>query len=553
MATAAPSAGHGFTRRRVLGGIALGGAVAATGGFLAGCGGDSNSPTGNTPDASELAKLVPTYKPVEYVKPDLPRGNGVDPGHLNYPSNLVRSADRKPGAGSNLIAMVSLAGPAPKPAGSNAYQDLVNERLGAKITFTYVPQSEYAAKLATVLAGDVPDILQMLAWNLPKGISAAASERFTDLTEYLSGDAALAYPNLANLPTVHWESAVFAGRLYAIPQPGPLLSSGLFYRADIFESAGLAVPKSAAEFEAACQELTDTKAGRWAMGTPYQRPAMWMFRSPSTWRLNGGSLVRSYETDEFAAAVEWARKMHASGHVHPDISTRQTPRKKELFNSGQAVMVTDGMGAWLPTWAQQTAINPQFKIMAMPPFAADGGKPVHYAPDTDDPNAYYTFIKKGLPKSRVEEILRILNFCAAPIGTEEYHLLHYGQEGVQHNLASNGTPKLTDVGKAEIGRAYFGLAHPPQETMNFDYPESVRAMHAWQTEAAKHMVSSPTRGITLDIPARLASIDQKVEDTVVDVVLGRADMSRLRSAVDEWRATGGDELRRHYEDALARR
>jgi putative aldouronate transport system substrate-binding protein len=527
--------------------VATGVAATAGSSLLAGC----TSSTTTTPkvvDDKQLANLLPTYTPVTLVQPDLPGGDNVDPGFLKYPQKLVKSVPQQPGAGSSFRIMVGSFGPPPLPLASNTYQQAVNKALGATVDFTYVPAGDYDAKLSTVLAGgDLPDMLQVFSWSVPAQINTAAAALFADLGEHLAGDKAKAYPNLANLPTRHWAACVFNGKLVALPLASSAYGAVYFYRKDILDARGLKEPTDADSYLALCKELTDATKGQWATGNP-QDLARWMYRVPSDWARRDGKLVHAYETPEFSEAIAFARKVYEAGYVHPDSLSGENERLKELFNSGKMAMYSDGIGAWMPGWDTQTPANPAFRMQAMAPFAADGGKPIVYA---DGTNVFYTFINKKLPKAKVEELLRIANYAAAPLGTEEYLLIYSGQEGVHFTRNAEGVPVPTDTAKKEIGFAFQGIATPPVAIVDTAYPDFTKAYHAWQTNAAQYAVTSPVAGMHLDVPPALNAIWGKVDDTVTDILRGRKPHSALAAAVTTWRTSGGDRLRGLYEQALA--
>jgi putative aldouronate transport system substrate-binding protein len=535
-----------LSRRTFLAAIGAGAAATAGGSLLAGCSGGA-APAAKVVGDAELAKVVPAHIPVTLVQPDLPASTNVDPGFLNYPQKLVRSVAEKPGAGSSFRVMVGSFEPPPLALARNSYQQLVNDALGATVDFTYVPAGDHPAKLNTVLAGgDVPDMVQVFSWAIPSQMNAATNALFADLTDFLAGDRVKAYPNLANLPTRHWTASVFNRRLFALPLPSSPYGAVFFYRKDIFDARGLKEPTDAASFLALCKELTDAKRNQWATGNPYNL-ARWIYRVPSDWTRRDGKLVHAYETPEFGEAVAFARKVYEGGYVHPDDVAGQNERQKELFNSGKMAMYSDGIGAWQPGWDTNTAVNPSFRMQAMAPFAHDGGKPVVYA---DGTNVFYTFVNKKLPKEKIEELLRIANYVAAPLGTEEYLLVHSGQEGRHFTRDAGGVPVPTAQAKKELGFNFTAIAAPPVSVIDTAYPDFTRAYHAWQTNAAPHAVTSPVAGVHLDLPPQLNTIATKVEDTVNEVLRGRRPQSALTDAVSAWRSAGGDQLRGLYEQAL---
>lgn len=537
-----------WSRRQVLMGAGLGVGAVATSSLLAACGSGREEDAGQVIEEGELSKLVPTYAQLQIVDPDLPGSEFAQPGFLTYPAELARAVAEKPGVGGEYTALVASFEPAPPP--DSSYATAVTEALGATIRFTHVPAADYSAKLATVMAGgDIPDITQVLAWDVPNDIGRAAEQLFVDLTPYLAGDIADQYPNLANVPTSSWEAAVFNGRLFAIPLAGTALADAMFYRKDITDAAGLSEPTNKDELVEWCTALTKPSENQWAIGTPAPL-ATWMFRVPSNYRSEGGKLVHRYQTEEFLEAIEFARTLQAAGYVHPDFAGGQAPDSKAIFASGRVVAYHDGIGAWLPAVQQQAPVNPSFQMQAMKPFAADGGTPIHYA---DGTNTFYTFLSKNLSEDSIEEVLRIANFAAAPFGTVEYELIRFGTEGEHFTYGDDGAPHLTDVGLNTIGFAYSAIAAPPPSLFHGNHPDVVQAQHAWETEAAKVAVTSPIRGLHVEIPERLSSAGQRVEDTVNSVLNGRRTMKDLEAAIDSWWSRAGEQVTELYEQALAAR
>src|SRR5204863_8788307 len=72
----------------------------------------------------------------------------------------------------------------------------------------------------------------------------------------------------------------------------------------------------------------------------------------------------------------------------------------------------------------------------------------------------YTAIKKGSP-DRVQELLRIIDFFAAPFGSEEYVMVRYGARDVDYKLDANGVPVQTDQGKVDLTVSWMYIGAPP--------------------------------------------------------------------------------------------
>src|SRR5262245_2983733 len=164
-------------------------------------------------------------------------------------------------------------------------------------------------------------------------------------------------------------------------------------------------------------------------------------------RKDGGGVEFKYETAEYRAALEYTAKLYKDGLVHPDIVASKGADAKQLFRSGKIVFMQDGPGAWQGMQADEGKVNPAFNMQAVPVFSATGGDPSVWG--SQDP-IFYTFIKKNLGKARTEELLRVLNWCAAPFGTKEWELREYGKEGVHFTRDANGAPVATPLAGKEI-------------------------------------------------------------------------------------------------------
>ncbi|ONI75677.1 ABC transporter substrate-binding protein [Kribbella sp. ALI-6-A] len=548
-------AGGSTSRRTFLSLLGAGAAVATGGTALTACsndGGGGSSTSGRAETEDKLTALLPAYLAYEPVKPDIPGSNGASPGFTKYPTELKRALPDKPVAsGKEVSAMTPLWGPLPPGLGNNTYFDANNERIGAPVRFNVVNGNEYGDKLGPVLAaGNVPELLCVPGWEIAgqTRFGQAVDKLFEDLTPYLAGDKASAYPMLANLPTRAWAYGVWNSQLKAVPFPGVGLPWALYYRKDLFAKLGAEPPKNADEILALGKELTDAKANRWAFGSIVDEMAR-AFRAPAGWRKDSsGKLVNKIETPEFEEAVAFTRKLFQSGYVHPTVVGNASADQKPLFEGGQILVYQDGTGSWAEALQRQLPINPSFEMQAVMPFAHDGGEAIVWG---GDPASIFTFVKKGLGEERVKELLGVLNYTAAPFGTEEYQLAAYGVEGKHYTKESSGAPKLTALGSKEVANTYIFLGGRPSAHTQSQYPGYVEAMSAWENESCKRMEKNLFEGIRVEAPSKLAGLNQPFDDKLQDILRGRRPVSELKAAVQAWRSGGGDEGRDFYAKVLS--
>ncbi|HEY7200999.1 MAG TPA: extracellular solute-binding protein [Candidatus Dormibacteraeota bacterium] len=535
--------GTGISRRSFLTTALVVGTAAASGGLLLpGCSSASPASQGGAGSLSKLQGILPSYVPVSYVKPDLPSVNGAPPGFLKYPANLVQTIKQPAGSGGSATAMTPAFWPI--PPSPSAYYDAVNKRLGVDVQFQIVNGGDYGAKISALLAGkQLPDMTVIPTWNFPPRFSEAVAPLFADITDHVKGDNVKKYAYLANLPTASWQYCTFGGRIYGVPFPNGLFPLVPFYRKDIFDKLGATQPKNSDDFLKLGQQLTDPKSNRWAFGDVFNEVQR-MFGVPANWRKDSkGNLVYSIETPEFESAVAFMKKLYDGGYVHPTVVAGDTSQAKDLFESGRMLVYVDGVGAWHEALERQRPSNPSFDMQAFAPYAHDGGRPIVWI---NDPTQIMMFINKNLPSDKIDQMLRIANFAAATIGSEEFQLVQYGVEGVHYKKGPDGSPVATDQGKREVTYTYAFLAGRPDSIVEPQYPDFVRTSYDWQSNAAKYLEKSPFYGLRVEEPAQLTGIRQPFDDKVNDILRGRAPVSDLKPAVDSWRQRGGSQLRDFY-------
>jgi putative aldouronate transport system substrate-binding protein len=545
--------GGGTSRRTFISLLGAGAAVATGGVTLTGCSdGKAATTTGRAETEDKLTGLLPKYIPYDSVQPDLPGENGASPGFTKYPSELKRAVpDKAVPSGKEVSAMTPLWSPLPPGLGNNSYYDANNERIGAPVRFNILNGNDYGDKLGPILAaGNVPELLCIPGWNISSltRFSQAADKLFEDLTPYLAGDKASAYPMLANLPTRAWAYGVWNSQLKAVPFPGDGFPWALFYRKDILDQVGAEPPKTADDLLALGKQLTDAKANRWAFGAIADEVAR-AFRAPADWRKDpDGKLVNKIETPEFEESVAFVRKVFQAGYVHPEVVGNAAADQNALFEGGKLVIRQNGLGGWHEALQRQQSINPTFNPQPVMPFAHDGGAPIVWG---GDPANIFTFMKKGLGEARIKELLGVLNYTAAPFGTEEYQLYNYGVEGKHYTLQSNGAPKLTALGQKEVSQTYIFLGGRPVAITESEYPGYVQSMSAWQNAAAKVRQKSLFDGIRVEQPAKMAALNQPFDDALQDIFRGRRPVSELKTAVKQWQTNGGNEGREFYTKVLS--
>lgn len=545
-----PTSPQGPSRRTFLASTAVAAAAVAGGvPLLSACSTTTSSSKGSVATGSALKKLLPAYVPLNLATPDVPSVKGSSPGYTKLPSPLATSVPSVPGKGSTFKAMTPIWGTVPKKG--NAYYTAMNKAVGATVDFDPQDGNTYQDKIGAVLAGsDIPDIVCIPGWNLQGQIPNAISAKFADLGPYLSGDKVKKYPNLANIPTGSWQMSVFGEKLRGLPMPNPPIGNAIFYRKDLLDDLGAELPKSTDDLLAFGKEYTDAKSKRWAFDD------LWVgvqfiyglpLDAPHYWQLKDGKLVHKVELPEYREALAFTRKLYDGGYVHPDAKAGKDADSKIRFTSGQVLIYGDGTGAWYGMVNEQASANPKFDMQALDYFSPDGSAPKLWQGDMA---GIFSFINKDLPSEKIEELLGIVDFAAAPYGTKEFMMVNFGVEGTDYDI-KDGVPVRTKAGIAEAQPAtYVFFASPPPAIAYPDQPQLVKDYAGWMARQTPHMTKPLFFGMQIQEPKRYASLYTPFDDLRKDITRGRKPVSAVEDAVSTWRKSGGDELRAWYQKLL---
>lgn len=501
--------------------------------------------------------------------PDLPStGMWVDNGYDNYPANPAKFFSEAPGRGGDLTWFARMNySAAPTPLELNPTWQETNRQLNATVKLTQVSGTDYPVKLATLMAGnDIPDVIYLL---LGRGTVPRMSEflqaQAADLTPYLAGDAIKQYPNLAVIPTYAWKNsgAVVDGKVYLLPIQQYRVGPIMFHNTSIWDSeVGKGyIPQSADDFKRVLQQLNRPQENRWAIGgfsagrtgLNHGLPMLLgPFGAPNGWRLDAeGKLLRDCETEEYKAAVGFARDLFALGLYHPDQVTFTSTTARNAYLAGRIAVVQESFGGgWTDLWLRGARQNPPVSFEYMVPFPAQSGvKPGHLMTSGF---LLANAIKKNSPE-RVQEILRIMNWLAAPFGTQEDLLVQYGLKDQDYTLDDKGNPVPTQNGPANS--LYVGwqfIARHPWTLYYPGLPNFAKVNQMAQQELLPMGVEDPTWGhFSPTFLSRGGPLDTTLTDGVNDIVVGRRPFGDFDQLTKEWAANGGDQIRKEYADLIA--
>jgi putative aldouronate transport system substrate-binding protein len=549
------------TLLRAAGGLVLG---AASVPLLAACG--PGAPAGSAGKSGAAAgagsKVV---LPMYVALPNLPAADLpgtpdglLAPGYQRYPANLIKSVPQPPGKGGDVNALTASLSTAPTPLENNPAWQQVNKELGVTIKIPSISTADFPTRLNTTVAGsDLPDIVAAAIFsttmpNLADFLNSACA----DLTAYLSGDAVKDYPNLANLPSTAWPSMVFNNKIMAVPVSagGVRTSPLLLARWGDLEKAGITQIGSPDEFMGICKQVNNPGT-RWALGA--NQLINWLamvYAAPNVWRESGGKFTKDYETPEFKEAVVYHRGLWDAGLFHPDSPSLQGSPAGVQYYGGKFVFsphASWSLVAYQTAWERANAADPNFKPRPVMPFNKDGkGRAAQFL----GPGATGTIALKKASTDRIKEMLGVLNYLAAPVGTTEALLQQYGVEGPDFTRDANGSPVPTPQGLTDTIVPWKNISGPPDYLFSASSAEYVPVAYQAQKEHFALTVPNPIVGLYSPTDgSKGITLKTTFMDRLGEILFGKQPVSGFDDLVKDWRANGGNTIRTEYEQAFQAR
>jgi len=366
---------------------------------------------------------------------------------------------------------------------------------------------------------------------------------------------------LPSLPTPGKNSlCAVNGKLFQWPIHRYLPGLTYFFKnIDIYDKeigAGY-VPKDADDLKKILQQLNRPQENRWAIGNVATAPFNFglggfaaLFGAPYMWGKDAaGRLVRDRETEPYKAAVGYVRDLWAAGLMWANAPTAQLSRPD--FAAGHFALSVEGFGnSWNDLWRQCLQQNPPNHFDIIQPFAAHAGdKPIGYLSG----GWVSTNVMKKASPERIKQVLNVVDWLAAPFGSQEDLLLSYGVEGTDYTLDANGDPKTTAEGVARAGYVPWRyIAQHPYVQYQADLPGYAKRSFEVEQQLVASGIGDVTSGFyskTL-YSAQGNGADQTFLDGMNDLIMGRRPFSDYDQLVKDWRSAAGDQIRDEFTQAM---
>lgn len=550
-----------LSRRSALAGIA-----GVAGAAAVGC--STKAPVSK--DQAKQLSNIPDYIPEPTFPGAIkPKAEGGSMGATKYPEPYVTVPDMPPCSGDTISQFTITWGGQVPGKGHNPSWKWLGERVNCVFDPIITPADSYTQKISTILAGgELPDICVLTpSATVNKALKQGA---FADLTDVLGGDKIKQWSNIGWTKPDQWKLAAIGGRTMGIPIDVPIANQCVRIRADWAKKLGYSEPpKNAEEFHAFMTEVPKAKLGPGG-GKAYGLPTFdgegggngminSMFKVPNGWREEDGKLVNRFETDEFAAAMEYATKLWKDGGFHPDALalSQQVSKWLSLFNAGQlAIMSISAMG-----WFQKPYVD-VVKAAGGEKAIAPYILPSH---DGNGPGVYY--LASGVygwisvagtlakDEKKLTEVLNLINYFKAPWASKEYNQRSLGEQGKDWDFDKDGIPVPKGASKytEDLGALTYGFRNNVWFGSG-EISNLAEIVMDYETKAIKCGLKDPAAFIPSAVGDRVSpALGQLASEYLNAIVTGKRPLSDLPQFVTQWKSKGGDQLRDDLQKGLQER
>ncbi len=237
-----------------------------------------------------------------------------------------------------------------------AVDEYNNSQDKVHVTAQYIPREELMKQYTIgAVSGDLPDCGMV---DNPDHNSYASMGVFEDITDYYNEW------DEANFLEGSIASCYYEDRLYGLPWGNNCLA--LFYNEDMLAEAGVEVPTTWSELEAACEVLTTDTTKGLAISAIGNEEGTFQFMP---WLLSAGS-VDDLTSEGSKESLTFLKGLIDKGYVSKEVVTWTQADVEKQFASGQAAMMING--PWQISGLAADAPDLNYSVALVP--RADNGE-----------------------------------------------------------------------------------------------------------------------------------------------------------------------------------
>lgn len=490
-------------------------------------------------------------------------GGGTQAGPAGGASWVVSRADFDPASfppppADYTISILTISHTGQLIAPDHPAIQALEEITGFRIRLEHVLNANYHEMLNTRLASrNLPGLVAIVGNTMPV-VQAAQWGAFWDITEIFD-----LYPNLARANRGVLDNISVEGRYFGIYRERDWPRSGMVYRSDWLENLGLQRPTTLDELFNVLYAFTHgdpTGTGQATFGMnwtgfhmgPFHNLAV-MHGAPNRFGVRNGMLTPWFEYEEFYEAMMFSRRLFDHGLINRDFAATTTGDWALAFGRGQAGWHIDVGDEASRSAARlrdnglmtQADFDAGRYVGVMGPVANRHGQTFVF-PQND---GHQGFVAISTVAARtLEDLHHHLTFLDRLNTPEAQTILNWGAEGV--NWTRNGDGTITIIPAAQIPNGWDVVEGLNQFRMLNDRgailsPNPYQARHMQMFEQIQpYAVLNPVTPIALMSPtwtSRQASLNQIIDDAVINYVMGNIDRAGFNVQVARWYSEGGRE------------
>ena len=239
---------------------------------------------------------------------------------------------------------------------NEAVSEFNNSQDEVYVTAQYLPREELMKQYTIgVVSGELPDCGMV---DNPDHNSYASMGVFEDITDLYNS-----WPD-ANFMEGSINSCYYEGKLYGLPWGNNCL--GLFYNRELLSAAGVEVPTTWSELEAACEKLTTDKVKGLAISAIGNEEGTFQYMP---WLLSSGGSVTDLDSDGSKESMSFLNGLIEKGYISRECVNWTQADAEKQFASGQAAMMING--PWQFAGLEADAPGLDYRVAKVP--KADDG------------------------------------------------------------------------------------------------------------------------------------------------------------------------------------
>lgn len=212
---------------------------------------------------------------------------------------------------------------------NEAVEEFNNSQDEIYVNAQYLPREELMKQYTIgVVSGELPDCGMV---DNPDHNSYASMGVFADITDlYNSWED-------ANFMEGSINSCYYDGKLYGLPWGNNCL--GLFYNKEMLDAAGVEIPTTWSELEAACEKLTTDSCKGLAISAIGNEEGTFQYMP---WLLSSGGSVMDLTSDGSKESMTYLYNLIEKGYVSRECVNWTQADAEKQFAAGQAAMMING-------------------------------------------------------------------------------------------------------------------------------------------------------------------------------------------------------------------